>query len=48
VLEECTQIELRLSALLDSSPLPVDPDVTTVESFVMDAYADAWAAAGKD
>jgi len=42
VLAECTQLEMRLSALLDSSPLPVEPDLTTVESFVMDTYASAW------
>jgi uncharacterized protein len=42
VLQECTELELRLSALLDSSPLPPDPDLRTVESFVMDTYASAW------
>ena len=42
VLQECTDLELRISALLDSSPLPPDPDLRTVESFVMDAYASAW------
>jgi uncharacterized protein len=42
VLAECTQLEMRLSALLDSSPLPVEPDLSTVESFVMDTYASAW------
>jgi len=42
VLAECTQLEMRLSELLDSSPLPVDPDLHTVESFVMDTYASAW------
>jgi len=44
VLAECNQLELRLSALLDSSPLPLEPDVETVEAFVMDTYAAAWAA----
>jgi hypothetical protein len=34
---------LRLGALIDSSPLPVEPDLKTVESFVMDTYATAWA-----
>jgi hypothetical protein len=43
VLAECTQLELRLGPLLDSSPLPLEPDLKTVESFVMDTYADAWA-----
>lgn len=43
VLAECTQLELRLGELLDSSPLPLEPDLKTVESFVMDTYADAWA-----
>jgi uncharacterized protein len=42
ILEECTQLELRLSALLDSSPLPPDPDFKIVESFVMDTYSAAW------
>jgi uncharacterized protein len=43
VLAECTELELRLGALLDSSPLPLEPDLKTVESFVMDTYAAAWA-----
>lgn len=43
VLAECAQLEVRLSELLNSSPLPLEPDVKTVESFVMDAYAAAWA-----
>jgi predicted nucleotidyltransferase len=42
VLAECTQLELRLGALLDSSPLPLEPDIKTVECFVMDTYAAAW------
>jgi hypothetical protein len=48
VLDECNQVELRLSDLLHSSPLPVEPDVKTVESFVMDTYADAWMTTGQD
>lgn len=43
VLSECTQLEVRLGELLDSSPLPLEPDIKAVESFVMDAYAAAWA-----
>lgn len=43
VLEECIQLELRLASLLDSSPLPPEPDVGTVECFVMDTYEAAWA-----
>jgi uncharacterized protein len=43
VLEECTQLELRLAALLDSSPLPPEPDSRTAETFVMDTYQTAWA-----
>lgn len=43
VLAECTQLELQLGRLLDSSPLPAEPDFKAVESFVMDAYAAAWA-----
>jgi len=43
VLEECTQLELRLGELLDSSPLPLEPDLGTVECFVMDTYESAWA-----
>lgn len=38
VLEECTQLELRIRGLLDSSPLPLEPDLGTVESFIMDTY----------
>ena len=44
VLGECTELELRLTTLLDSSPLPSEPDVRRVERFVMDAYAARWAA----
>jgi len=44
VLEECKQLELRISSLLDSSPLPPEPDMKTVESFVMDTYEAAWTA----
>jgi len=43
VLAECTQLELRLGVLLDSSPLPLEPDLKTVECFVMDTYETAWA-----
>jgi hypothetical protein len=43
VLAECTQLELRLGVLLDSSPLPAEPDLKTVECFVMDTYETAWA-----
>jgi len=46
VLEECAQLELRLASLLDSSPLPLEPDVKTVEQFVMDTYEAAWASRG--
>ena len=42
VLAECTELELRLSRLLESSSLPLDPDWKTVEDFVMDTYAAAW------
>lgn len=42
VLEECTRLELRLASLMDSSPLPLEPDVDTVENFVMDTYEAAW------
>jgi uncharacterized protein len=45
VLAECTHLELRLSELLERSPLPPEPDLPTVESFVMDTYAAAWAKA---
>jgi uncharacterized protein len=44
VLTECTELELRLSGLLDSSALPPEPETDQVESVVMDAYAAAWAA----
>jgi hypothetical protein len=43
VLAECAQLEIRLGELLDSSPLPPEPNIKAVESFVMDAYAAAWA-----
>jgi hypothetical protein len=42
VLAECTQLELRLASLLDSPQLPPEPDLKTVESFVMNTYAAAW------
>jgi len=44
VLAECNRLELRLSELLESSPLPPEPDTKTVEDFMMDVYATAWAA----
>jgi uncharacterized protein len=44
MLAECRQLELRLSELLDSSPLPPEPDTRTVEKFMMDTYETAWAA----
>jgi len=44
VLAECTELELRPSALLESSPLPPEPEADRVESFVLDAYVAAWAA----
>lgn len=43
VLAECTELELRLSALLDSSPLPPEPNVDRVERFVVDTYVSTWA-----
>lgn len=43
VLAECTRLELRLKKLLETSHLPPEPDWGTVESFVMDIYATAWA-----
>lgn len=44
VLAECTEIEVRLAGLLNSSPLPSQPDVKKVEDFVMATYEAAWAA----
>jgi uncharacterized protein len=44
VLSECQELESRLTDLLNSSPLPAEPDVKTVETFLMDAYAAAWSA----
>lgn len=44
VLAECTQLELRLSQLLESSPLPLEPNLKGVEDFVMDTYTSAWKA----
>jgi len=43
VLAECTELELRLSALLESSSLPPEPDEKSVEEFVMNTYEAAWA-----
>ena len=42
VLQECTELESRLTELCESSPLRSDPDLPAVESFVMDSYASAW------
>jgi uncharacterized protein len=42
VLEECTQLELRLSSLIETSALPVEPNIKGVEEFVMDTYQDCW------
>jgi uncharacterized protein len=44
ILAECKELELRLGALIDSSPLPLEPDLKTVECFVMDTYEASWAA----
>jgi hypothetical protein len=44
VLTECTELESRLNALLNSSLPPPEPDRDRVERFVMDAYARAWTA----
>ena len=46
VLAECTRLELRLSELLESSTLPLEPDLKTVENFVMETYDAAWAKQG--
>ena len=43
VLAECDELQSRLAALLESSPLPPEPDRDRVEAFVMDTYAKAWA-----
>jgi predicted nucleotidyltransferase len=45
VVAEATQLESRLVSLLDTSPLPIEPDLKTVESFVMDTYLTAWISA---
>lgn len=42
VLEECKVLEARITALLQSSSLPPEPDWETVERFVMDAYEASW------
>jgi predicted nucleotidyltransferase len=44
ILAECRQLESRLTALQNSSPLPLEPDTQTIENFMMDTYAAAWAA----
>ena len=43
VLEECKDLELRMVNLLDSSPLPPNPDWAAVERFVMQTYERSWA-----
>lgn len=43
VLAEGRELESRLSGLLESSPLPIEPDLEAVENFVMDTYTAAWA-----
>jgi uncharacterized protein len=43
VLAECDELQSRLAALLESSPLPLEPDRDRVETFVMDTYEKAWA-----
>ena len=44
VIAECTEIELRLSDLLESSLAATRANVALVESFVIDTYEAAWAA----
>lgn len=34
--------ERRIKGLLDTSPLPAEPNVDVVESWLLAAYADAW------
>lgn len=46
VLKECADLESRIKDLLNSSPLPLTPDLKSVERFVMDAYEAAWASSG--
>lgn len=48
VMAECTELELRLSELLERSPLPEEPEFRVVEAFVMETYEGAWAEDAKD
>lgn len=42
IMTECTELELKLGRLLETSPLPPQPDLRAVETFVMDTYTEAW------
>ncbi|HEX5071285.1 MAG TPA: nucleotidyltransferase domain-containing protein [Vicinamibacterales bacterium] len=42
VLAECKELESRLTTLLETSPLPLEPNLNAVEQFVMDTYQQAW------
>jgi len=39
---EITELEHRLAAALERSPLPDEPDRATVDAFLVDAYRRAW------
>jgi len=44
ILEECRGLESTIASLMESSTLPIEPDIKQVEDFVMGAYQDQWSA----
>jgi hypothetical protein len=45
-LEAAVELEARIDALLDTSPLPADPDLKAVNSWLVSAHLRAWGDAG--
>ena len=46
-LETAAELELRLRELLDSSPLPPEPDAGRIDAWLVDAHQRAWADSGR-
>lgn len=42
VLRELDEVVRQLRLLVESSPLPRDPDIAAVNDFLIEAYTDAW------
>jgi hypothetical protein len=43
VIAEIDEVEARLQAALERTPLPAEPDRAAVDAFLVDAYRRVWA-----